>query len=116
MALALTQRERGHIRVEIIVNRLRAEKSKTLGLLVDIVGCAFVALMGLTAWNDAVESFARRESVLVGLDVFPIWWAKFFIPIGLWTFSVQYLADIAQRILFWTGKVKQEQGGLKAKS
>ena len=48
---------------------------------------------------DVIKKALREnESVLVGINVMPIWWAKFSIPIGFWALSLQCLMDLIRRI------------------
>lgn len=98
MAVALTQRHRGHIRVALVLNRMKPGHRRILEGLSLVVGFLFILVMGWETGEDAVTAFRRQESVLVGLKVAPIWWAKFALPIGLWSLCLQYLLDIATMV------------------
>lgn len=102
MAIALTQRHRGHIRVSLVLNRMKPGHRRILEALSLLVGFLFILVMGWETGKDALTAFRRHESVLVGLKVMPIWWAKFALPIGLWSLCLQYLVDIATMV-GWRG-------------
>lgn len=95
MAIGLTQRHQGHIRVSLVLNRMKPKQKKILEALSLVLGFLFIFLMGWETGKDAFMAFCRHESILVGLNVVPIWWAKFALPIGLWSLCIQYLLDTA---------------------
>jgi TRAP-type C4-dicarboxylate transport system permease small subunit len=40
-----------------------------------------------------MKALKTNESVLLGINEMPIWWAKFSIPIGFWVLALQCLLD-----------------------
>jgi TRAP-type C4-dicarboxylate transport system permease small subunit len=103
MGLAATQKYRGHIRVTLMLKRLQPRFREVLDLLAYVLGLVFIFIMAIVTWQDALHAYQRRESVMVGMDILPIWWSKFFVPIGLWAFSLQYLSDIVVQTARWLG-------------
>lgn len=93
-SLGITQIRRGHISIDFITTNLKPNLKIKLEIFHYLLGFVFVFVFAWTTWQSALASFRFRESMLIGMETFPIWWAKFFIPIGLWVFAVQYLADI----------------------
>jgi TRAP-type C4-dicarboxylate transport system permease small subunit len=98
MAVGLTQRYQGHVKVTIIVNRLKENHQIFFELTAYAFAIVFTALFGWETWLDAIKALRENESVLVGINVMPIWWAKFSIPIGFWALSLQCLVDLVGRI------------------
>lgn len=103
MGLAVTQKYRAHIRVTLLLNRLQPRYREALDLLSYTLGLVFIFTMAVVTWQDAIHALQRREAVMVGMDILPIWWSKFFVPVGLWAFSLQYLSDIVVQVAYWFG-------------
>jgi len=98
MAVALTQRYQGHVKVTIIVNRLKENHQIFFELTAYALAFVFTAVFGWETWLDAIKALRENESVLVGINVMPVWWAKFSLPIGFWALSLQCLMDLIGRI------------------
>lgn len=95
MALAMTQRYRGHISVTVFVSKLSPRRRVRLDIFTYILGFVFVSIIGWATLENALIAFYNKQTVLIGIERFPIWWARFFVPMGLWLLSLQYIADIA---------------------
>lgn len=93
-AVAVTQAEKGHIGVTLVLRHLPARVNRYLSLLTDALALGFMILMGILTWQDAMQSLARREAVMVGMQMLPIWWSKFSVPLGLWAMSLQCFSDL----------------------
>jgi C4-dicarboxylate transporter DctQ subunit len=98
MAVALTQRYQGHVKVTIIVNRLKENHRIFFEVTMYILAFVVTAVFGWETWLDAIKALRENESVLVGINIMPIWWAKFSLPIGFWALSLQCLMDLIGRI------------------
>ena len=98
MAVALTQRHQGHIRVTLIVSRLKEHYQVFFEIICYMVAIGLTAVFGWETWLNAVKSLSTNESVLLGINIMPIWWAKFSLPIGFWALSLQCLVELIGRI------------------
>ena len=100
-AVAVTQHEKGHIRVTLIVKHFPRKLAWYMELAAYTIGLIFIFTMAVLTWRDAMNSYHRSEAVMLGIQTFPIWWSKFFVPLGLWALSLQYLADILNQFFLF---------------
>ena len=98
MAVAVTQRRQGHIGVTLIVSRLKEHYQVFFEIICYMLAIGVTAVFGWETWLNAVKSLSTNESVLLGINIMPIWWAKFSLPIGFWALSLQCLGDLIGRI------------------
>jgi TRAP-type C4-dicarboxylate transport system permease small subunit len=97
LAAAMAQRERKHIRVEILVDRLRPRARAILDLVAHLVTLGVFALITWYAWAAAAKSLAIGE-FSAGLIRFPVWPAKLALAIGAAMMVMQSIADSAREI------------------
>jgi TRAP-type C4-dicarboxylate transport system permease small subunit len=96
-ALAQTQAERGHIRVEALLTRLPAK----VRAILDIAAClAGILLYGLIVWKCgkwAWESWQLREytSGIINVPLYP---SKFALVAGSGLFCLRFVRDIFQQV------------------
>lgn len=91
MPLAMVQRRRAQIIVEIFTQVLAPRKLALLDGIVAIIGCAFMVTM---AWYSGHEAWAQtliRETAPSTLNAIPIWPARWLVVIGAALVAV-YLA------------------------
>lgn len=106
--IAYTQQKKGHINVELFINRMKNENQK----IVNVVGLSMTAiLLGtllITIWKSAMASFMVREA-MDGAPFFPIYPARIAMAIGLSSFWLQMLSDISAECVGKKESIKQSK-------
>lgn len=95
--LAYCQREKGHLFVDMLVNRFEARKQaivRVVALAVSVVFFAFVAPAALSAGYKA----AIAGEFGYGLIRFPRWPGKIVIGLGVLALCVQLIVDLVEAI------------------
>ena len=92
LAVALTQYDGGHIRVNLITRRLPKRVARILTVVAMLSGCAFFTWCSYAAWNFATQAYSFNEQEW-GEVVFPLWPMKFVVFFGLATLAFQFLLD-----------------------
>lgn len=93
LGMGLTQIKRGHIRVTLVLERVPLRVLLILDMIGWVICFVFLSILGWETWKQAVLAYKLKE-FRWGAIVFPIWWAKFTIPIGCWMTCIQLLFDI----------------------
>ena len=97
LALAQTQAERGHLRVEVVTSRLPVKARAIMDIIAYLAG---ILLYGLIVWKTsrwAWESWELKEYAAGTINV-PLYPAKFAMVAGCGLFCLRFIYDIAQRI------------------
>jgi TRAP-type mannitol/chloroaromatic compound transport system permease small subunit len=83
----------GHVRVEILVQRLSARRQRTMDLLGSLLGVIYCAILAWQAWLVAWEAYENgyRFSTALALPRFPI---LVVIPIGAAWLGLGFLIKI----------------------
>jgi TRAP-type C4-dicarboxylate transport system permease small subunit len=98
MGIAFTQRDGGHIRMDMVVGVLKGRPLFTLEFLTTLVMLVFMVLMVWGTWAHFQRSFdfgsplwSRDSSMDIGL---PIWPAKLLAPVAFSVLSVRLVLQI----------------------
>ncbi len=96
--IAAVQAGEGHIRVEILLQRIQRRRLRTA---MEIVALAFgITAFGLIGWQGLVGFLLawRTDDYTMGLIEFPTWPAKVWIPAGSALICLRLLQQITQEI------------------
>jgi TRAP-type C4-dicarboxylate transport system permease small subunit len=93
MGLSWCQAKRGHIRVTMVLQRMRPRAAVVLDIIIWIIAFSFVMILAVQTWHDAVYAYSIKL-FRWGTVQMPIWWARALVPIGLWLLCIQILLDI----------------------
>lgn len=105
-AVGMAQVLRGHIRVELVILRLSPKLQELLWLIALLAGFVLLLVIGIETLQDALRAYAIKEFMYGGgLQRFPIWWAKFAIPLGCWAMCAQLLVDMVRSVTALFGVV-----------
>lgn len=98
LGLAHTQSERGHIRVEIFISRLKGRKREALEALSLIICLVPTVLM---LWSTAVQACisVRGREFVTGIINFPVWPSRCIVSIGFVLLSFMLLVQICNRLI-----------------
>jgi TRAP-type C4-dicarboxylate transport system permease small subunit len=99
LSLALTQYDRGHIRVTLLTRCLPKAWTQTLNVFCMLAGSAFFSWCSYAAWRFAAQSYSFNEQEW-GTVVFPLWPVKLVVFAGILMLAIQFLLDaIAETIM-----------------
>jgi TRAP-type C4-dicarboxylate transport system permease small subunit len=98
MGIAYTQRDGGHIRMDMLVNQLKGRVLWFVEALTTIIILLLVLLLIWGSWSHFDRSFdfsapmwSRDSTIDIGL---PLWPAKLLVPVALSVLSVRLLLQI----------------------
>lgn len=92
-----------HIRVTVLFEYIPKSWVRVCDLLSDVLGFAFCALVTYYAWNFFMHSFTIREEMLAVIKL-PWYVGKFAMPVGFLFFTLQYLVQIAETVMSFSGR------------
>ena len=98
LAIAETQRRRGHIGVTLLTMRLTPRAALALEIFVFALGFAAFLIIGLKSLQAAVYAHSINQVMMGSYPPVPTAWAKFIIPVGAWAFCLQYIREIVNNI------------------
>jgi len=96
LGLASTQAEGGHVRVEILRNRVRGRGGEAL----DMLGLALgLLIFSLIFWTGALEAWNswQIQDYTMGRIYFPLWPSKALIPLGSLFLCVRLLTQMVRQ-------------------
>lgn len=82
LPLALTERNRAHISVEVLTRHLPCRIQTWLSVLAWLVSTAFFAALAYRTWLDAVERTEAGTTVLGAMGTLTTWPSYYFMPLG----------------------------------
>lgn len=103
LTLAHTQAIRGHIKVDLLLERMSRRMRLLLELITYLFGVVIFALIGWQGVMSAIEAWEFWE-VTDGLIPFPTLPAKLTIPIGSFVFCLRFIIDILEALKELTRK------------
>jgi TRAP-type C4-dicarboxylate transport system permease small subunit len=98
LGLAYTQLERGHIRVELLVSRVKGKKRELLEALVLFLSLIVSALMLWGTAGEARISVLGREFVS-GVISFPVWPGRCAVTFGFALLSFTLVIQICNHVM-----------------
>lgn len=95
LPLGFTQLQRGHIRVQLLTDRLPHGARRLIYILTLAIGCAFFAWVAWATYLYGLRAIHVGETAW-GLIRFPIWPSKMGVALGAVLLSIQFLLDIVK--------------------
>ncbi len=92
MGQAWTQREKGHVKCEVITSRLPEKIGGIVNLIIWFLSFLFFSLLTIATATEAYYSFEMRETVW-GVARLPIWPIKMLLVFGLGMLCIQMFLD-----------------------
>lgn len=97
LAIAQTQSERGNIRIQLVISRLkgrRRELVEAIGLLLSLI------VFSLVLWRTGVQSFIsfRGSEFQAGIFAFPVWPSRFAIVVGFLFLCICIIIQIYEHL------------------
>jgi C4-dicarboxylate transporter DctQ subunit len=87
---AYTQKEDGHIKVELITNMFPPKTRYVLGLIMSILALGLFVTIGYKSWGIALANFDRRFLVVD----FPSGPFYFLVPVGAFFLCLEFIVSI----------------------
>jgi len=97
LGLAYCARDRSHIRITFVVERLEPALSGWIRLATLLLGLAFVCVIAWVCWDFIGDSFKRdmRSNSLLRT---PLKWPQMAMPIGFTLFALVLLGQLVQAV------------------
>jgi TRAP-type mannitol/chloroaromatic compound transport system permease small subunit len=92
LPLAYTQHRDGHIRVELLTNRLHPRAVQMLGVVTLLIAAVLFAIFAYASFNFAMRAWSVGETSWGALPL-PIWPSKFVVSLGAGLLSLHFLLD-----------------------
>lgn len=99
MPLALVERHRAHISVDVMMPLLPARLSRYVGAMSGLAAALIMALVAWRGWTDAVRDWQASASQVQGSAVMPVWPAHFAVPFGAGLLAIALLLRLVPRRL-----------------
>lgn len=99
MPLALVERHRAHISVDVMMPILPARLGRCMRALSGLAAALFMALVAWRGWTDAVRDWQVSASQVQGSAVMPVWPAHFAVPFGAGLLAIALLLRLVPRPL-----------------
>ncbi|MFC1916427.1 TRAP transporter small permease subunit [Chloroflexota bacterium] len=112
LPLAYNMQKKAHIRVDILLGRMRGKSRPAFELMTMILACILFAVATWTTGGYAWQSFVTQDYYL-GPVHYPFWPAKTMIPLGCALLCLRLLIDIGDygRDLFRRAQSSATEGG-----
>ena len=99
MPLALVERHRAHISVDVMMPLLPARLSRYVGAMSGLAAALIMALVAWRGWTDAVRDWQASASQVQGSAVMPVWPVHFAVPFGAGLLAIALLLRLVPRRL-----------------
>lgn len=93
LALAMTQRDGGHVSVNLVTARLPDTVARWMRVTGLLVAAVLMLWLTVAATQEAIGSYARNE-IRFGLLRIPVWPARAAIPVGCAALVLELVASI----------------------
>jgi TRAP-type C4-dicarboxylate transport system permease small subunit len=97
LAFAHALREKAHIRVSLLTDRLSPGGQRACEALANLLSFAMCALITIWSWSKFWDSFRIGEEILAPIHI-PWWFGKFAMPVGMALFTLRYLSQAVSAI------------------
>lgn len=97
LGLAYTQQSRGHVRVELLINRLPPAAALALETTMLLLALFIYGLLGWQGLNAFLHSVVSGE-FRFGLIRIPMWPARLMIPLGAFILCLRFVGEIVLNI------------------
>ena len=111
LGLAYCGKEKGHIRITFLVERMKAQTAGRIRLASLILVFAYIAIGSKVSWDFLIGSFQRNMRANSWLMT-PLKWPQMVLPIGFTLFALVLLVQIGRAIRdLKAGRNIEESGG-----
>lgn len=97
-ALAATQKNDGHVSVDVVTSRINARVSALLHALGLLFVAALIAWATWTSWGVALDALHGGE-VSIGIVNVPTWPARFLVSLGLLALTAELVVSALQSLV-----------------
>lgn len=114
LALGYTLKEKGHIRVNFLQNKLNEQQRLKLEMYSYLVGFLVAVVLTITTFN-LFYMHLMSGSTAYTISQTPMAIPTFFMPVGLFVFALQFVAEFLRTMIFLrtgqTGEVESSALG-----
>ena len=112
LGLAYCAREKGHIRITFLIERMSPKTASRLRVLTLFLALLFIGAATKVSWDFIVSSFVRNMRSNSWLMT-PLKWPQMAMPIGFTLFTIVLIRQSAKAIKALKTGSKAEEGGTK---
>lgn len=109
LPLAVVQRKNGHVKVEVFTTALHPRVNAALDVFASVLTLIYVSLMFWFVLKEAIHQTEIREKLQVGINLMPVWPARWFAPIGAGVFILAIVMSLGVYILKLRGVEIEEE-------
>jgi len=110
LGLAYCAKEKGHIRITFIVERMKPKVSSRIRVVTLSLVLLYAVIGSMISWDFLISSFQRGMKSNSWLMT-PLWWPQMVLPIGFTLFSLVLIMEIARTIRAIQLGLKVEEAG-----
>ena len=81
LGLAYIESENGHIKMDLLIDKLHGRKRKVLDVIILLLSIALFIVMTYKTGEYAIHEFIIGD-VAMGIITWPLWPSKIFVPVG----------------------------------
>lgn len=104
-----TQKEKGHICVELLYDRLGAKAKKLVDIISFVLGDVLFGFFTYFTWKMFANSWAIKEIQLTAMKM-PVYFLKLTVAIGVTAMLVQLILDTVDAVRAARGQAPTEEG------
>lgn len=97
LTLAFTQNERGHVRMELFIGKLKGRTRQVFEFTAVLLCFLFVILVFIMTVISAKDSIAIME-IVEGISELPLWPWKTLIPIGFFLLCIRLMIQLIKHL------------------
>jgi TRAP-type C4-dicarboxylate transport system permease small subunit len=112
LGLAYCAREKGHIRITFLVERISPKAASQLRILTLFLALLFIGAATKVSWDFIISSFVRNMRSNSWLMT-PLKWPHMVMPVGFTLFTIVLILQFAKAIKALKTGSKAEEGGAK---
>jgi len=112
LGVAYCAREKGHIRITFLVERLSPKTAARLRIFTLFLGLLFIGAATKVSWDFIISSFVRNMRSNSWLMT-PLKWPQMAMPVGFTLFAIVLILQFAKAIKALKTGTKAEEGGAK---
>ena len=98
LPLAMVELQNGHVKVEVFTTAMPPRYVAAFDVFASLLTLVYVAILSWFLTMEAIKSTEIRETIQVGVDLLPMWQARWFAPAGTSGFLLVILFNLLRNI------------------
>jgi C4-dicarboxylate transporter DctQ subunit len=110
LALGFAQSQDRHMKMDIILSKLRGKKLKIVQIFLAFLGFAYAVILLVFGWQYAYTAYIKGLKA-PSTVASPLWPSYMALPIGTLGIAMQYILEIFEKIITFNKKDMAQEGG-----